>query len=417
MNRVVITGIGALTPLGSSMEASWEKITKGLSGIHGITRFDPSSCTTKIAGELKGFSPGTFIPGKDIIRLDDFVQYAAAAACMAAEDAGLLSGTSSGVTGRSLPGETCVFIGSSRGGITRMENALERHLLEKKPFSAYLMSSSTISMAASYISILFGTRGPAIGISTACASGTNAIGEAFRCIQRGETALALAGGAEAPLCGMAVGAYGATGALSRRNDDPQRASRPFDRDRDGFVMSEGAGVLVLEELGNALKRGVRIYAEIAGYGTSSDAFHQTRPDSGGEALAIGRALDDANASGEDVDYINAHATATPLGDIAEAEAIRQVFGPRFESIPVSSCKSVLGHMLGASGAVEAAITALSIEKGLLTPTTNLENPDPRCALHHVTSAMKCEVSTAISNSFGFGGVNAVLVLRRLKKGP
>jgi 3-oxoacyl-[acyl-carrier-protein] synthase II len=417
MKRVVITGIGALTPLGNSMEVSWEKVTKGLSGIHHITRFDPSSYTTRIAGELKGFSPGTFIPQKDIIRLDRFVQYAAAAACMAAEDADLLAGTSSGITGRSLPEETCTFIGSSRGGITSMEIALERRLLKKKPFSAYLMSSSTISMAASYISILLGTSGPAIGISTACASGTNAIGEAFRCIQRGETALALAGGAEAPVCRMAVGGYGATGALSRRNDAPHLASRPFDRERDGFVISEGASVLVLEELSHALRRGVRIYAEISGYGTSSDAFHQTRPDPRGEALAIRRALADANASGQDVDYINAHATATPLGDSAEAGAIKLVFGPRSESIPVSSCKSMLGHMLGASGAVEAAITALSIEKGILTPTINLRNPDPDCGLHHVTSAVEREINTAISNSFGFGGVNAVLLLRSLRARP
>jgi 3-oxoacyl-[acyl-carrier-protein] synthase II len=295
-----------------------------------------------------------------------------------------------------------------------IEKALERYLLQSKSFSAYLMSSTTINMASSYVSIKFRIKGPAIGISSACASGTNAIGEAFRMIQNGEIDIALAGGAEAPLCKVAVGGYGATGSLSRRNHEPEKASRPFDRDRDGFVISEGAGILVLEEIEHALKRKARIYAEVAGYGTSSDAYHQTQPDSEGEALAINKSLKDANVTIEEVDYINAHATSTPLGDVTEAQAIKKVFGKYINDIYVSSSKSMLGHMLGAAGAVEAAITAFSINKGIITPSINLDNLDPECELNHVTSPIKKDINVAISNSFGFGGVNAVLVLKKYK---
>jgi 3-oxoacyl-[acyl-carrier-protein] synthase II len=277
------------------------------------------------------------------------------------------------------------------------------------------MSSSTINMASSHISANFGIKGPVLGISTACASGTNAIGEAARMIRYSEIDLVFAGGSEAPICRLAVGGYTASGALSGRNQEPQKASRPFDKDRDGFVISEGAGILVLEELNHALKRGAKIYAELTGYGTSSDAFHQTKPDSEGEALAITRALTDAKISAEEIDYINAHATSTSLGDLAESIAIRKVFGKRADEIYVSSCKSMLGHMLGAAGAVEAAITALSINRGIIIPTLNLETPDPDCNLHHVTTMMKKKINTAITNSFGFGGVNAVLVLRKFRE--
>ncbi len=407
MKRVVITGIGAVTPLGNNMESTWKSLTDKVSGIGRITRFDASALPCRTAGELKDFSAEKYLPKKDIRRLDPFIHYAAAAAIMAAEDAGLVPYSSS-------LDSAGVIIGSSRGGIISMEKALERHLLNGKPFSAYLMSSSTINMASSYISMRFGIKGPAIGISTACASGTNAIGEAVRLIRSGEIGLAFAGGAEAPVCRLAVGGYGAAGALSKMNNEPQKASRPFDKDRDGFVIAEGAGVLVLEELDNALKRGAWIYAELAGYGTSSDAFHQTRPDSAGEAIAIEKALSDAGVSIDEVDYINTHATSTPLGDIAETEAIRRVFGREVDDIHVSSCKSMLGHMLGAAGAVEAGITAVSIQKGIITPTINLENPDPDCNLKCVTSTMKKDINIALSNSFGFGGVNAVLVLRKFK---
>ena len=408
MRRIVITGIGVLTPLGNDIETTWDSLTGNIPGIGYITKFDPSGLPCRIAGELKGFKPEKYLPGKDILRLDPFVHYAAAAYLMACEDAGMVSG---GIWEYAPAG---IVIGSSRGGITGMEKALERHLLKGKPFSAYLMSSGTINMASSYVSMRSGIKGPALGISTACASGANAIGEAYRMIRHGEIDIAIAGGSEAPLCKMAVGGYGSSGSLSKRNDEPRKASRPFDRDRDGFVIAEGAGILVLEEINHALKRGAGIYAELAGYGTSSDAFHQTKPDSAGEAIAIKKALNDANVNADEVEYINAHATSTPLGDAAEAKAIREVFGRRTNDVYVSACKSMSGHMLGAAGAVEAAITAISIKRGIITPTINLENPDPGCDLNYVASAISRNINIAISNSFGFGGVNAALVFRKFK---
>ncbi len=433
MRKVVITGIGAVTPLGNDITSTWDNIILRRSGIDQITKFDAAALTSRIAGELKDFLPEVFLPAKDILRLDPFVHYAAGAALMACEDAGLLS-KESGVRSQELNpplppfvkvginpelitlnsklDSAGIIIGSSRGGITSMEKALERYLLKGRPFSPYLMSASTINMASAYISMQLGIKGPALGISTACASGTNAIGEAFRMIQHGDIDSALAGGADAPVCRLAVGGYGASGALSKRNSEPDKASRPFDRDRDGFIVAEGACVLVLEERDHALKRDAVIYAELAGYGTSSDAFHQTRPDSGGEAIAISKALKDANVPIEEVDYINAHATSTLLGDAAEARAIEQVFGVRTSGIQVSSCKSMLGHMLGAAGAVETAITALSIKRGIITPSINLDNPDPEFGLNFATSMICRDINTAISNSFGFGGVNAVLVLRK-----
>ncbi len=414
MKRVVITGIGAVTPLGNSISDTWENVTEKKSGIGRITRFDSSGLPSRIAGELKHFSSEEYIPRKDIKRLDDFIHYAVAAASMAAEDAGLISCNSSSATRNPSLRSGGVIVGSSRGGISSLEKALEKYLLEGKPFSAYLMSSSTINMAASYISMRFGMKGPVLGISTACASGTHALGEASRLIRSGEIDIAFAGGAEAPICKLAVGGYGSSGVLSKRNIEPEKASRPFDRDRDGFVIAEGAGILVLEDLEHALKRGARMYAELAGYGTSSDAFHLIKPDGKGEAIAINKALKDAGISPGDVDYINAHATSTVLGDRIETEAVKKVFGGRAYGIPISSCKSMFGHMLGGAGAIEAAITALSISKGVLVPTMNLENSDSGCDLNYVTSKTGKDINIALSNSFGFGGVNAVLVLKKFK---
>ena len=403
MKRVVITGMGALTPLGNTIQETWDNLLLKRSGISNITRFDPAGLPSRIAGELKGFSAEEYLSKKDILRLDPFVHYATAAADMALTDAGLHASSLQ---------DTAVVVGSSRGGITSMERALERHLLEKKPFSAYLMSSSTINMAASHISMKFGIKGPSLGISTACASGTNAIGEALKMIRNSDINVAIAGGSESPLCRTAVGGYGASGSLSRRNSEPERASRPFDKGRDGFVIAEGAGIIVLESLDHALKRGAKIYAEISGYGVSSDAFHMTQPDKEGEALAIQNALIDADIKAEEVGSINAHATSTRLGDKTETEAVKSVFGKHSRNIQISSCKSMLGHMLGAAGAVETAVTALSLNKGVITPTINLEESDPDCDLNYVTSALESDVDVSITNSFGFGGANAVLVLRK-----
>lgn len=414
MRRVVITGIGAVTPLGSNIKSTWDNLIRKKSGVSPISRFDPVGLPSQIAGELKQFTTGDYIPQKDILRLDPFVQYAAAAALMACESAGLISLNTSHITRHALLKKAGVVVGSSRGGISSMERALEKHIADNRPFSAYLMSSSTINMAASYVSMRLGIKGPSLGISTACASGANAIGEAFNMIRSERTDLVLAGGTDAPVCRLAVGGYGSSGSLSNRNKEPEKASSPFDSERDGFVISEGSGILVLEELECALKRDAEIYAEITGYGASSDAFHQTKPDSNGEAIAISNALDDAGINKNEVDYINAHATSTPLGDAAESRAIKKVFGDLTNEIYVSSCKSMLGHMLGAAGAVEAAITALSIYKGIITPTINLDNPDPECNLNIATQTVNTDINTAISNSFGFGGVNAVLVLKKFK---
>jgi len=413
MSRVVITGIGAVTPLGNDIETTWENLTKGLSGISYITRFDAGAIPSRIAGELKGFSPEDYLPKKDILRLDPFIHYAFAAATMAVEDAGLIKEVSE--KDPSL-GSAGIIIGSSRGGISTIEQSIVNSLKSSVPYgsrlSAYLMPSSTISMAASYISMRFGIKGPALGVSTACASGATAIGEAARLIRYGEIEIAIAGGSEAPLCKLAVGGYGAAGALSRRNDEPQRASRPFDRDRDGFVIAEGAGVLVLERLEHALRRDARIYAEAIGYGTSSDAFHPTMPSIEGESIAINRALKDAKVSINEVDYINAHAPSTILGDRTEAEAIKKVFGRKAYDIPLSASKSMLGHMLGGAGAVEAAITVLSLNKGVITPTINLENPE--IELNHIHKTELRDINIALSNSFGFGGINVALVLKSPK---
>jgi 3-oxoacyl-[acyl-carrier-protein] synthase II len=411
MKRVVITGIGAVTPLGNDIQTTWKYLKRGRSGIGQISRFDAaaSGLSNTIGGEVKHFSPEQYMPKKDMLRLDPFVHYAVAASCMAIEDSGIKLKASES-------SKTAIIIGSSRGGITRIEKAIEQHILGGKPFSAYLMSSSTVNMASSYVSMKFGIKGPILGISTACASGAQAIGEAARLIRHGEVKIAIAGGTEAPLCKLAVGGYAAAGALSSRNDEPEKASRPFDKKRDGFVISEGSGVLILEELNHALQRDSQIYAELAGYGTSSDAFHQTKPDSTGESIAIETALKDAGVSHNDIDYINAHATSTVLGDRTETQAMRLVFKDRAHTIPISSSKSMLGHMLGGSGAVEASLTALSIMKGTITPTINLEDPDPDCKLNHVAVTTQKDIEIAISNSFGFGGVNAVVVLKKFGDG-
>ncbi len=366
----------------------------------------------KVAGELKGFDAGKYLSKKEINRLDPFVHYAVAAAVMAAEDAGLFSFNSSLVTRHSSLDSAGVIIGSSRGGLGTIEKELQkifspyisRHISRT---SAYLMPSTTISMASSYVAQKLGMKGYCLGVSNACASGTSALGEASRLIKSGYKGPVLCGGAEAPICRICFEGYGSSGALSDVKD--YSASKPFDRTRNGFVLSEGACIFVLEAYESALKRGARIYAEVMGYGNTVDAFHQTIPDPEGEARAMKMALDEAGLRPEDIDFINAHGTSTILGDKAETEAIKLLFGKKAYHVPVTSNKSLTGHMLAASGPLEAAFTLMSIKEGIIPPTINLKERDPECDLDYVIRLRKAEIKFAISNSFGFGGVNAVLV--------
>jgi 3-oxoacyl-[acyl-carrier-protein] synthase II len=446
MNRIVITGIGAVSPLGNSFYESWEAAKAGLSGIRPVTRFDVSDVKWKVAGELKGFDAGKYLSKKEINRLDPFVHYAVAAAVMAAENAGLIKKLEDGnpptpplakggkggfeIAGggriinsslfapHPLLSSAGVIIGSSRGGIGTVEKSIvDSHQSSartknitsniKRYVSAYLMPSTTISMASSYVAQKLGMKGYCLGVSNACASGTSALGEAYRLIKSGYKCPVLCGGAEAPICRICFEGYGSSGALSNVKD--YSASKPFDRTRDGFVLSEGACIFVLEDYESALKRGARIYAEVMGYGNTVDAFHQTIPDPEGEARAIKMAIDEAGLRPEDIDFINAHGTSTILGDKAETEAIKLLFGKKAYHVPVTSNKSLTGHMLAASGPLEAAFTLMSMNEGIILPTINLKERDPECDLDYVIRLRKAEIKFAISNSFGFGGVNAVLV--------
>jgi len=406
MKRVVITGIGAVTPLGNDMESTWEHILNGRSGISRISKFDPSGLRSQIGGEIRGFDPGVYMPQRDINRYDPFVHYACASASMAIRD--------SGITEVETLKRTPVIIGSSRGGISSIERGILEGLSGGRRASPYLMSATTINMAASYISMKIRSKALTLGVSTACASGASAISEAYRLIKTGYADVVIAGGSDAPICRLALSGYSASGALSMRNDDPHRASRPFDSERDGFVISEGACVVVLESLRHAEQRGApRIYAEVLGCGVSSDAHHPVRPSPEGESYAIRVAMDEAGIDMKGIDYINAHATSTRIGDRIEAEAIRMVFGRRAGDIPVSSIKSMLGHMLGASGALEVAVTALSISEGVIPPNINLQRPEPQIGLRVVTSTTRFPIGYAMTNTFGFGGINVVFILGRI----
>ncbi len=425
VKRVAVTGIGAVTPLGNSFSSAWEAANKGVSGIERITRFDTSLLPWSVAGELKGFDAGAYLSPKEIRRLDPFVHYAVSAAVMAAEDAGLIS---SRIALDPLRGSGGVIIGSSRGGISTIEKTLlradseatnQRSAIsnERLRVSPYLMPATTISMAASYVAQKLGVRGHCLGLSNACASGTNAIGEAFRLIKSGHVQLIIAGGTEAPLCRLCIEGYGTAGALSTRTKPSEGVSdmpRPFDKERDGFVLSEGACMLVLEEYEHARKRGAKIYGEIIGYGNTSDAFHMTKPHPRGESAAMSVAMKEAAVTPDDVDYINTHGTGTTLGDQAEAQAIQKAFGKRASRIPASALKSMTGHMLAASGALEIAATLMSMKEGVIPPTINLHEKDPECDINVITTGKKkADIKTAISDSFGFGGVNAVVVLRKM----
>jgi 3-oxoacyl-[acyl-carrier-protein] synthase II len=405
----VITGIGLVTPLGVGAQKNWEALLRGESGIGPVTRFDISRFATRFAGEIKGFDPLPFIEKKEVRKMDLFIQYAIVAAQLAVED--------SGIAPAALEGDrTGVCVGSGIGGIGSIEET-HKVLLEKGPdrVSPFFLIQTIINEAAGQISIKFRAKGPNTATVTACSTGTHAIGDSFRMIARGEADIMFAGGAEAPITPLGMAGFCALKALSERNDEPAKASRPFDARRDGFVIGEGAGIVLLEDLEHALARGARIYAEVSGYGMSSDAYHVTAPapDGDGAIRVMLRALADADARPEDVGYINAHGTSTPFNDKTETLAIKKVFGEHALKIGVSSTKSMMGHLLGAAGGVEAGITALCLKHQIMTPTINYEFPDPDCDLDYVPNAARpAEIVCALSNSFGFGGTNGALLFRR-----
>ncbi|MGA3206200.1 MAG: beta-ketoacyl-ACP synthase II [Syntrophales bacterium] len=410
--RIVITGIGAVTPLGNSARDTWKAICRGQSGIGRITKFDAAGHKTQIAGELKNFDPLNYVSNKELRKLDNFIVYALAAAGMAVSDAKLrISETNAERVG--------VIIGSAIGGLGTMERA-KVAILSGGPrkMSPFSIPAVLANLAAGHVSIRCGAKGPISCPTTACSSGTNAVGDAMRIISGGYADVMIAGGTDAAITPLGVGGFNAMRAISIRNDEPEKASRPFDKERDGFVMGEGSGVLILEELASALRRGSRIYAEVVGYGSTSDAYHMAIPPPGheGAARCMSAALKDARMKPADIDYINAHGTSTPPNDLYETQAIKKVFGKHAPNLAVSSTKSMTGHLLGAAGAVEAIISAMSIYKGIIPPTINLDNPDPDCDLDYVPhKARKKNIDTAMSNTFGFGGVNAVLIFRKSDK--
>lgn len=407
--RVVITGIGAITPIGSGGEGLWAGLRRGESAGREISRFDASPFQPQIAAEIDGFDPLDYMSARLARRLDRFSQLSVATSRQALEDAALKT---NGDAGRGV----AVYLGSALGGSAFGEAEHERYLEGGLRGVSPMLALAVFGGAgATNVAMEFGLKGPSMGNANSCASGAIAVGEAFRLIGAGGADVALAGGVEAPLAPLIFGAFALIRALSTRNDAPERASRPFDRGRDGFLMSEGGAMLVLEELEHALSRGARPYAEVLGYGATNDAHHMTAPLPSGEeaAQAMRLALAEAGLSPEEVDYLNAHATGTPLGDAAEALAIRLAFGERANSLPVSGTKGLYGHALGASGAIEVAITALALDRGWLPPTANLEDPDPDCPLGHVlANGRDMTINTAVTNSFGFGGFNASMVLGR-----
>ena len=404
--RVVITGVGAITPLGVGVEKSWQSLCQGKSGIGVITRFDASDFRTRIAGEVNEFNPLDFMDRKLARRGDRFIYFALAATRMALEDSGLtINASNSGRVG--------VSVGTAMGGIESLEKN-HQLLLQgaRHQISPFFIPSFLANMAPGQVAIQFGARGANMCSVTACASGTHAIGDAFRVIQRGEADAMIAGGAEAAISPVIFAGLDVIKVMSARNEEPQKASRPFDRDRDGFIIGEGAGIVILEELEFALSRGARIYAEVLGYGFNSDAYHITAPDPLGEGAAscMKIALNDAGISIDNVDYINAHGTSTVLNDLSETRAIKRVFQGQSNGIPVSSNKSMIGHLWGAAGAVEAIFCLLTINQGIIPPTINYETPDPECDLDYVPNvARRAEVKVALSNSFGFGSTNATLI--------
>lgn len=408
--RVVITGLGAITPLANTVSETWDGIIKGKSGITPIDSFDISSFATTFGGVIRNFDVSQYIPEKDAKRMDGFIHYGLAAGCQAIEDSGLE------VTEQNAE-RIGVAIGAGIGGITGIEECYSTYDKSgPRRISPFFVPGNIINMISGNLSIKYGLKGPNFAIVTACSTGTHNIGDAARLIKYGDADVMIAGGSErCTTSPTAMGGFASAKALSRRNDDPQAASRPWDRDRDGFVLSDGAGVVVLEELEHAKARGAKIYAELIGYGMSGDAYHMTSPSVGGEGAArcMKNAIRDAGINPEQVDYINAHGTSTPAGDVGETQAMKAALGDHAYKISVSSTKSMIGHLLGAAGGIEAVLTALSIQNQIAPPTINLDNQDPECDLDYVPNiARDMKIDVAISNSFGFGGTNGSLVFKR-----
>jgi 3-oxoacyl-[acyl-carrier-protein] synthase II len=406
--RVVVTGVGLVTPLGVGVEKNWEAVCRGQSGVGPITRFDTTDYPTKIAGEAQDFDPLDFIDKKDSKKMDAFIQYALAAGLMAKDDAKLKidDGNADRVG---------VLVGAGLGGLSTIEK-YHSLLLKQGPkkLTPFFIPMLIVNLAPGQISIYFGAKGPNSSVVTACATGNHSIGEAYHIIQRGDADAMIAGGAESTITPLAVAGFNAMRALSTRNDEPERASRPFEKDRDGFVIAEGAGILILESLESALERGARIYAEVLGYGCNADAYHISAPSPNGEGAAkcMQVALKDAAINYDEVDHVNAHGTSTPLNDLSETMALKTVFGEHAKKLAISSTKSMTGHLLGAAGGVEAVYAVLAINHGIAPPTINYETPDPECDLDYVpNTAREMEINVAMSNSFGFGGTNATLIFR------
>ena len=413
--RVVLTGLGVISPIGLDIEQFWKSLLEGKSGIKRLTCFDPTYFTSKIAAEVKNFNPSLYLSLKEIKRMDRFTQFGVAAAKMALEDAKL-------DLAKEDKNKIGVVVGSGIGGLHTVEKEYSQYISlgpEKGPnrMSPFLIPMLIVNMAAGQISITFGLKGPNSAVATACATGNHAIGDAFRIIQRGEADVMVAGGAEAAITPMGFGGFCALKALSTHNDEPEKACRPFDKNRDGFIMGEGAGIVILEEAERAMKRNAPIYCEMAGYGMSGDAYHMTAPDPEGDGgvRCITASIKDAKIKPQEVDYINAHGTSTLYNDKIETLAIKKVFGTHAKKLAISSTKSVMGHLLGAAGGIEMVVCALTIKRGVIPPTINYKTPDPECDLDYVpNSPRSSNVKVAMSNALGFGGHNATLVVRKFE---
>jgi len=410
MRRVVVTGLGITSPLGTGLEKNWDALTNGRSGIAPITHFDATDFPVRFAGEVRDLNLDDFVDKKEARKMDLFIHYAVASAAMAMTDSGLEINEDNAE-------RVGVVVGSGMGGLPSIEKYHSAFIeAGYRKISPFFIPMSIINLAAGQISILHGAKGPNIAPVSACATGTHAIGDAFRMIQRGDADAVISGGSESTVCPLGIGGFSVMKALSTRNDDPVAASRPFDKNRDGFVMGEGSGIVVLEEYESAKKRGARIYGEVLGYGLTADAHHLTAPSPGGEGAArcMQMALDTAGLNPEDVDYINAHGTSTPFNDLYETMAIKSVFGDHARKLMISSTKSMTGHLLGAAGGVEAIFSLLAMARGVVPPTINYTEPDPECDLDYVPNeARQTDVKVAISNSLGFGGTNATILFRKV----